>query len=49
MGTRVRVCNVGMVEYLKMGTHVRVCNVGSENKGGNVCASKQDLFNSRKY
>ena len=38
-----------------MGTHVRVCNVGmggafgSENKGGSVCASKQDLFNSRKY
>ena len=39
MGTKVRVCNVGMVEYLKVGTRVRVCNVGmggvfeSENKG----------------
>ena len=39
MGTRVRVCNVGMVEYLKVGTRVRVCNVGmggefeSGNKG----------------
>ena len=39
MGTMVRVCNVGMVEYLKVGTRVRVCNVGmggvfeSENKG----------------
>ena len=28
VGTRVRVCNVGMVEYLKVGTRVRVCNVG---------------------
>ena len=39
VGTRVRVCNVGMVEYLKVGTRVRVCNVGmggefeSGNKG----------------
>ena len=28
MGTRVRVCNVGMGEYLKVETRVRVCNVG---------------------
>ena len=39
MGSKFRVCNVGMVEYLKVGTHVRVCNVGmggefeSGNKG----------------
>ena len=39
MGSKVRVCNVGM-------GGVFVCG----NKGGNhVCASKQDLFNSRKY
>ena len=28
VGTQVRVCKVGMVEYLKVGTRVRVCNVG---------------------
>ena len=28
MGTRVRVCNVGMGENLIVGTRVRVCNVG---------------------
>ena len=39
MGTRVRVCNVGMGGELKVGTRVRVCNVGmggvfdSGNKG----------------
>ena len=38
MGSKVRVCNVGMEGAF-----------GSGNKGGNVCASKQDLFNSRKY
>ena len=32
VGSRVRVCNVGMVEYLKVGTHVRVCNVGMGGK-----------------
>ena len=37
MGTRVRVCNVGMVENLKVGTRVRVCNVGTggEFESGN--------------
>ena len=38
MGTMVRVCNVGMGGAF-----------GSGNKDGSVCASKQDLFNSRKY
>jgi len=43
------------VENLKSGTRVRVFNVcmggefDSGNKGGNVCESKQDLLNSRKY
>ena len=38
MGTRVRVCKVGMGENLNVGTRVRVCNVGmgGEFESGNT-------------
>ena len=34
MGTMVKVCNVGMVENLKVGSKVRVCNVGMGGEFG---------------